>query len=196
MEETTTKRGRGRPRLTDEEKRERAAMRRSGELPTVKRSDKVNFGQEYVEPGDNSQYIRHALATLNMPPIDISDPIQVEDRLDWYFNHCIESDMKPTVKGFCNSLGISRNTLFEWRRGTFRADTHQAIVCRAYDLLEELWENYMQNGKINPVSGIFLGKNNFGYMDKQEYVVTPNTGVIEATDPATIEAKYAELPED
>ena len=33
----------------------------------------------------------------------------------------------------------------------------------------------MQNGKINPVSGIFLGKNNFGYQDKQEMVITPNT---------------------
>ena len=32
----------------------------------------------------------------------------------------------------------------------------------------------MHNGKINPVSGIFLGKNNFGYQDKTEYVVTPN----------------------
>ena len=33
----------------------------------------------------------------------------------------------------------------------------------------------MQNGKINPVSGIFLGKNNFGYQDKTEYVLTPNS---------------------
>ena len=32
----------------------------------------------------------------------------------------------------------------------------------------------MNSGKINPVSGIFLGKNNFGYQDKTEYVVTPN----------------------
>ena len=39
--------------------------------------------------------------------------------------------------------------------------------------MEILWENYMQNGKINPVSGIFLGKNNFGYVDKQEHVLTP-----------------------
>ena len=33
----------------------------------------------------------------------------------------------------------------------------------------------MNSGKINPVSGIFLGKNNFGYQDKTEYVLTPNT---------------------
>jgi hypothetical protein len=52
----------------------------------------------------------------------------------------------------------------------------------------------MQNGKINPVSGIFLGKNNFSYQDKQEYVVTPNNQQ-EQVDPKAIEAKYAELPE-
>lgn len=42
--------------------------------------------------------------------------------------------------------------------------------------MENLWETYMVNGKINPVSGIFLGKNNYGYQDKTEYVLTPNAG--------------------
>lgn len=46
--------------------------------------------------------------------------------------------------------------------------------CKAYFLLENLWENYMQSGKVNPVAGIFLGKNNYGYQDKTEYVLTPN----------------------
>ena len=32
----------------------------------------------------------------------------------------------------------------------------------------------MQSGKVNPVAGIFLGKNNYGYQDKTEYVLTPN----------------------
>ena len=147
-----------------------------------------------VEPGDNSKYLRHALTTMNMPPIDISDVNQVRERLGWYFNHCAEDDMKPTVSGFCNALKISRQTLFDWKRGKFRADTHQAVILEMYDLLEELWEHYMQNGKINPVSGIFLAKNNFGYQDKQDLVVTPNTQN-EVVDVKTIEAKYAELPE-
>ena len=48
-------------------------------------------------------------------------------------------------------------------------------IKKAYKLMENLWEVYMQNGKINPVTGIFLGKNNFNYVDKVEHVVTPNT---------------------
>jgi hypothetical protein len=161
-----------------------------------KRDDLANFGQEYVEPGDNSKYLRHALTTLNMPPIDISNEKQVEERVWWYFNHCAENEMKPTVKGLCNALGICRNTLRTWYNQEYRGDTHSAIIRKAYDLLEELWEDYMLNGKINPVSGIFLGRNHWGYQDKVDVVVTPNTNQIDPLDVAVIEQKYAELPED
>ena len=147
-----------------------------------------------IEPGDNSKYLRHALTTLGMPPIDISDAEQVEERINWYFLHCADNDMKPTVMGMCNALGISRNTLRTWYNEDFRSKTHTPIVRKAYAALEELWEDYMLNGKINPVSGIFLGKNNFGYQDKQEYVVTPKTDN-DYVDVETIEQKYAELPE-
>ena len=147
-----------------------------------------------VEPGDNSRFLKHTLEIRKMPPIDIADVTQVEERLTWYFNHCFEDDMKPTVTGFCNSLGISRVTLMNWKNGNYRRDTHQTVILEAYAFLEELWEHYMQNGKINPVSGIFLGKNNFGYADKQDIVVTPNTQT-EAVDVKAIEEKYAELPD-
>ena len=55
--------------------------------------------------------------------------------------------------------------------------------------MENLWESYMNSGKINPVSGIFLGKNNFGYQDKTEYVVTPNTQH-DYYDPEDIRRRY------
>ena len=153
--------------------------------------------QTNLEPGDNSNYLRHAMMTMSLPPIDISSAAQVEERVMWYFSHCAESDMKPTVKGLCNALGIHRDTIHTWKTGERRAGTHKEIVLKAYDMMEELWEDYMLNGKINPVSGIFLGKNLWGYADKQEYVVTPNTGNNYAdVDMEAIEAKYAELPDD
>jgi hypothetical protein len=160
----------------------------------IKKRNRPDLADQ-TEPGDNSKYIRHALATLNQPPIDIADPQQVEDRIAWYFEHCVTSDMKPTVKGFCNALGVHRDTIHAWKTGEYRAGTHQAIILKAYNLLEEMWENYMINGKINPVTGIFLGKNNFGYADKQEYVLTPNQQQITQEDVKLIESKYEELPE-
>jgi hypothetical protein len=162
---------------------------------TRNRPDLAKFGQEYVEPGDNSKYLKHALTIVNQPLVDLNDINAVTERIEWYFDHCFSHDMKPTVTGLCNSLRIARTTLLGWKNGTFRDDSYQAIVLKAYAVMEELWESYMQNGKINPVSGIFLAKNNYGYTDKQEYVLTPNTSGVSDIDPATIEAKYAELPD-
>jgi hypothetical protein len=81
------------------------------------------------------------------------------------------------------ALGLDRRRLWEIKTGNF--GTQKSLselptltkdsIKKAYEYMEILWENYMQNGKINPVSGIFLGKSNFGYQDKQEMVLTPNT---------------------
>lgn len=132
-----------------------------------------------TEPGDNAKYISVNLKLFTLPTIDLHQPEQVQERLTEYFNIHIEADLKPTVAGMAMALGIDRRRL--WEIKTNVPDRCQDLptltrdsIKKAYDFLETLWENYMHNGKINPVSGIFLAKNNFGYQDKTEYVVTPN----------------------
>ena len=131
-------------------------------------------GGENLKPGDNARYVRMAMASWNLPPIDISDPKQVEQRLGEYFQHCIDNDRKPQVVGMANWLGVSRDTINSWKRGEYRGATHSDLIKKAIDMLEELWVDYMQNGKVNPGAGIFLGKNLFGYKDVADVVVTPN----------------------
>lgn len=129
---------------------------------------------ESGEPGDNSRYVRYALASWNLPPIDISDPKQVEQRIGQYFQHCIDNDRKPQIIGMCNWLGINRNTLNEWLNGVTRSATHGDIIKKAYSIIEEMWMDNMQNGRTNPAAGIFLAKNWFNYKDVADVVVTPN----------------------
>lgn len=126
------------------------------------------------EPGDNSRYIRYALASWDLPPIDISDPEQIKKRIGEYFTYCIENDRKPQIVGMCNWLGISRQTLNEWVHGVTRNSTHGDIIKKAYGMIEEMWMDNMQNGRTNPAAGIFLAKNWFNYSDTQQIVVTPN----------------------
>ena len=135
-----------------------------------------------TEPGDNQKYIGVSMRLFNLPKIDLKDPEQVQDRLTEYFQIQFDADLKPTVAGMAMALGMDRRRLWEIRSGNYHTSSGLSdlptqttdSIKRAYDFMENLWENYMQNGKINPVSGIFLGKNNFGYQDKTEYVVTPN----------------------
>lgn len=147
--------------------------------------------------GDNTKYTTFALAIMNLPKINVRDPQQLRQRVGEYFQLCADHDMKPGVAAVGLAIGLDRRRLWEIRAGikntTIPQECHE-IINEVYDSLEMLWENYMQNGKINPVSGIFLGKNNFGYADKQEYVLTPNQQ-IQSIDPTTIEAKYSELPD-
>ena len=134
-------------------------------LPTT-----VNPGK----PGDNARFIRYALASWDLPPIDISDPEQVKNRILEYLNYCAENDRKPQIIGMANWLGVGRDVLNDWKRGITRRDTHAYIVQKAIALLEEQWIDYMQCGKVNPAAGIFLAKNWFGYRDVQDVVVTPS----------------------
>ena len=135
-----------------------------------------------VEQGDNAKYLSLGRKLFNLPTIDLKDPEQVVNRLNEFFAIHEEYDMKPTVAGMGMALGLDRRRLWEIKTGNYGTQkglselptmTKDSIK-KAYEYMEILWENYMQNGKINPVSGIFLGKNNFGYQDKTEYVVTPN----------------------
>lgn len=210
MNDETVKRGPGRPRKETPEPAEPKRRGRPPKTPEEKAETKAlhrrrwdektqlgisTFGSD-LNAGDNARYLAHAMVIMEQPPIDRSNPQEVEDRIKWYFQHCVNSDMKPTVSGMCNAIGIHRDTLHTWKTGEARKGTHQEVVLRAYRVLEELWEDYMLNGKVNPVAGIFLGKNLFQYRDQQEYVVTPNTGSVpEALDAATLEEKYAELPD-
>lgn len=165
------------------------------------RKDLSWSGNENVKPGDMGRYLRHALASWDLPAIDISDEKQVEERIIWYFNHCMEDDIKPTVTGMCNALGVDRKTFYQWGQGDYRKSTHSPIIKKAYKILEEMWEDWMANGKVNPVVGIFLGKNHFGYADKQDIVVTPNNPLGDAQNEEEIRQRYIdsvvvdELPE-
>ena len=155
------------------------------ETTTKKKPRGKNIGETLApvtEPGDNAKYIGVSLQLFNLPSIDLHKPELVQARLSEYFQIHIDADLKPTVAGMAMALGIDRRRLWEIKTGASTSNrwveelptiTKDSIK-KAYDFLETLWENYMHNGKINPVSGIFLGKNNFGYQDKTEYVVTPN----------------------
>ena len=153
------------------------------------RNRQENFGQENVEPGDNSRYLRLARVALDLPPIDISDPKQVERRINEYLDFCEQNDMKPGLVKMATWLGVDQRTLRRWKTGDFREETHCPMIKKTVMALEGLWEDYMDNGKINPGSGIFIGKNHFGYRDVIDLAPTQAAPMGELIDRKALEAK-------
>lgn len=152
-----------------------------------------NIARYNQEQKKNAEYLTFAMQSFGLKRVDTSDPKAIEDRILWYFHRCAEHNMKPTVSGMSRALGVSRIAVWNWRNGQDRPENYE-IIEQAYNLLEDLWEMYMMNGQINPASGIFLGKNHFGYKDVQDVVVQPKNPLGETVDADVIAEKYDELP--
>lgn len=158
-----------------------------------------------LKPGDNTTLIGINIKLIGLPDIDMNNPTEVADRLSEYFKLYAEADVKPTVAGMAIALnGMSTNQLrcivhnrASGGDGYKPAITREValVVKKAYATLENLWESYMVSGKINPVSGIFLGKNNYGYQDKTEHIVTANTTNESDFSVDDIKARYLDAEE-
>jgi len=177
----------------------------TGEVQVIKKKPRGGnspvIGDNGLEtmPGDNAKFMRVNMVLFNMEKIELTDIEAVQNRLNEYFALYAENDMKPTVAGMAMALNMTRQTLWAIRNDLptggagYKTALPTAVadsIKKAYVLMENLWETYMNSGKINPVSGIFLGKNNYGYQDKTEYVLTPNTQQDNDYDPDSIRKRY------
>ena len=145
-----------------------------------------------TEPGDNTKYISHSLEIARLPKIQMSDYDAVEKRVDEYFSICVKNDMKPSVSGLAVALGIDRVSVYRYREGIIgKNEEVRNLLKRACSILDQQMIDYMQNGKINPVSGIFLLKNSGqGYTDKTEVVVSPSVPLGDQSDENALADRY------
>lgn len=168
----------------------------------VEKKGGQNFSPMNEQTGDNARYLKIIMQFNALPAVDLFKADDVQKQIGEYFRICFENDFKPLVSSLASVLGLSRHELLaivkedfdkpftnRWKAlPTFTIST----IKKAYLSMEQLWESYMQNGKINPVSGIFLAKNNYGYQDKVEHVVE---GKVVQSD-EQVEARYIEMKDD
>ena len=132
----------------------------------------------------------------------MQEPVTNDDelceRINWFFMTCAETQQLPSVEKLSNAIGIHRNTLLRWGNGDLKgfSPVTKDIVTQAKQILASLDAELASEGKTQPVVYMFRAKNFYDMRDQNEVVVTPNMTTIERVDPAAIEAKYAELPED
>lgn len=141
------------------------------------RPDKAAVMAVQAEPGtgNNRHILQYSVALSRLPKIDYNSLPQVQNRIDTFFAISEEFDIKPAVASLALSLGIDRATLFNWltrRTQTIKSQECFDAIKTAYNLINSQYEIYMNTGKINPVAGIFLMKNNMGYQDTTNYVVS------------------------
>lgn len=165
-------------------------------LPTAHHAGEVTLSSKQADIAHNTEYTQFALTIAAWPKPDLFDGDQTAKRCGEYFNLCAKHNHKPTITALGLALHLDRVVLLDihLRRHNWRnycSETSAQVIDQAYIILNSLWESWMLNGQVNPASGIFLGKNNFGYKDVTDIQVTPGKANIEAVD-----AKYKDLPAD
>lgn len=125
--------------------------------------------------GDIAKITREAMTIgFLWEPIDTMDSEQLRDRAIEYLNYCIDNDSRPGNMGLYSAWGLSRQAVSQALQSgssSPRIDT----IRKSLDILANIREKLMAEGKINPVTGIFWQKNFDGMKDVQDVVLTPNT---------------------
>lgn len=152
--------------------------------------------QIQANPGDNAKYLNHSLTMVKWKQPDMNDVEAVSQRVYDYFKLCADNDMKPTFAGMALAFGVDRRTMWRWCNdapgGRKLSDSVRDSLRKGYQILNAQMEDYMSNGKVNPVAGIFLMKNNMNYRDETEVVVKPDSQLGEKTSPDELQKKYLE----
>ena len=132
-----------------------------------------------INESDCARITSHSLELAELPRVDFDKPETVEKNCKGYFGICNKYQLKPTIAGLALAVGLSRVDLLyavsnpdKWNRN---ANPESIKVLKKYhQIINSQMEILMQEGKIQPLAGIFLMKNNMQYSDKTEYVITPN----------------------
>ena len=108
------------------------------------------------------------LSSIGRPktPKDLEE---LDQRFKEYLEYCAENNFRVGIESMCLAFGVSRQTFWNWCNG-INCDSEWQNACGYYrQYVIAFIEQAETQGKLNPVSAIFLKKNLAGYKDQQEY---------------------------
>jgi hypothetical protein len=230
---TPPKRGRGRPPLTEAEKKKRekraqkakeeAAAKREKEREkkrlqknAMNRKIRSKASQKLAErqqealekvreidvndlsvllDGEDDRKIQGMIAADyfdNLPKVNMDNPIDVKNRLDFFFNCCKIARISPVIEWIALSLGIKWVSLKQIMLGERRNDSlQQEYILRTVLKMQSMWAYNGIYGQENPAEWCFRAKNYFGMKDNVEVTVaTPAQPLGNAQSPEELAQKY------
>lgn len=142
-------------------------------------------------PGENARRVKIARELMSKPRVDTTSVEAVNERFLWYLDVCERYDDRPTVEGFALATGYDRVSVRRMKDGEVKRvpEDVRLTLKRVWDMLNQMMTQYMVDGHLNPVTAIFLLKNNFGYKDQTETVVVKKDPY-ETGDPEEIARRY------
>ena len=156
------------------------------------RKKNVEDAEQQSYPGrGNARYIEFLTAITPDKPLDHRDVEEMKRRFNHYLKVCGEFDMKVGNLNAYYAIGISRQLAAVWVHDTKPQNAErQEFIERVQQICGGYREILMQDGKVNPVTGIFWQKNFDGFRDQQEVITTQVSLLGDAPDLEKLQKKY------
>lgn len=146
--------------------------------------------------GYNAKVTAFMMEIMPKEPLDTQDVAEMERRFMNYVQKCSEWDMKVGNQAAYMAIGITKEQAWEWENVVKGNPVRSDFIKKVRQFCGVFREGLMQDGKVNPVTGIFWQKNYDGMKDQTEMVLTPNNPLGEQKDMKALEQKYLESAYD
>lgn len=157
----------------------------------IMQSQKVEMPEGY-----NAKVTAFMMEIMPKEPLDTQDVPEMERRFLNYVQKCSEWDMKVGNQAAYMAIGITKEQAWEWENVVKGNPARSDFIKKVRQFCGVFREGLMQDGKVNPVTGIFWQKNYDGMKDQTEMVLTPNNPLGEQKDMKALEQKYLESAYD
>lgn len=81
-----------------------------------KNSNWPTANQPDIKPEKMARQIQAMETLRELPQINYADYQEVEERIKYFFNFCVENELRPTVELMALSVGVSRQALWQWEQ--------------------------------------------------------------------------------
>lgn len=132
-------------------------------------------------------------SVIDKPRCKKNDLPTIKERTHEYLQNCSDRQWLPSVDGWSISLGIGRQTLYDWLDDTRNREVYEFLNLVRY-AFADMNATAAANGLTNVIAFIFGAKNFFGYTDKNEVVLMPKASPLgEEKSPEELQRKYIEV---
>lgn len=142
-----------------------------------------------ASPEEINDLIQTALDVFQARTPDLHNPEEVRNAIINYFTSCQRNHTRPGNLGLYAALGMSRQDYNDVIRGKNKSKVSPEcidILKKAVIAIGQYREGLALEGKINPVTYIFMGKNYDGLQDQTQIEVTAQPGPAASMTPEEI----------
>lgn len=144
-------------------------------------------------PEGNQRRIEFLLVISKLPKISTSDLPALRKRFYDYLDLCVKYNMKVGNMAAYAAMGVDRDTVNCWESGKRRSSQkeYQEFAREIKRVCGMYREMLMQDGAINPVTGLFWQKNYDGLQDQQEIITATKDPLGENMSRKEIEDRFS-----